>query len=193
MCCSLTKYWRGKGKVRKVGEKAWHEKSLVSVSTKFDHYCSPPWLRIADSLNKAQGKWIKKSSISRYVPYWKRSYVANMILLHVAQSEINNSLKRIRAHETKMGTWEIKFLRKYIATQYKRSKILVKCNCCIKPQKIMTHVWPSKKKGSSLLLSWCSQINFDLFCFPWKRLLQFSFFYCKPSIFSRSFFAIIFT
>lgn len=48
-----------------------------------------------------------------------------MILLHVAQSEINNSLKRIRAHETKMETWEIKFLRKYIATQYKRSKILV--------------------------------------------------------------------
>lgn len=44
----------------------------------------------------------KKTSISRYVPYWKRSYVADMILLHVAKSEIKNSLKRICAHEMKM-------------------------------------------------------------------------------------------
>ena len=55
-----------------------------SVSTRFDHYCSPPLLRIADSLNKAQEKWIKETSICRYVPYWKRGYVAYMILSYVA-------------------------------------------------------------------------------------------------------------
>ena len=109
MCCSLTKDTSlkiGEGKERSDKLVKRHDMKNLrfphSVSTKFDHYCSPPLLRIADSLNKAQGKWIKKTSISRYVPYCKRSYVADMILLHVAQSEIKNSLKRICAHETKM-------------------------------------------------------------------------------------------
>ena len=67
MCCSLTKDTSlkiGEGKERSDKLVKRHDiKNLRfphSVSTKFDHYCSPPLLRIVDSLNKAQGKWIKK-------------------------------------------------------------------------------------------------------------------------------------
>ena len=71
MCCSLTKDTSlkiGEGKERSDKlVKRYDMKNLRfphSVSTKFDHYCSPPLLRIADSLNKAQGKWIKNFHFS---------------------------------------------------------------------------------------------------------------------------------